>query len=1426
MRSDTSRSRGPVARLADLLAEAADGSRPTSIELAELLWLAGQMEDAGPPPREATAVAAPTEVTPPPVNTSPTAQPTDPGPDPDPAPAPSPAPDDRVPLLLPARAAGDASAASASREAPSGASDTTTSTGQTPVRVPVPPMVTHPLSLQRALRPLKRRVPSPVGQVIDEEATAHRIARLGGHPRGWLPVLRPADERWLRLCLVYDAGPTMPIWRPLVRELHTALAQSGIFRTVELHRAEPDGTVPPQAAHAPTSGRTVTLVISDCMGPQWRDGAAGARWHRTLRRWAAQLPVAVIQPLPERLWRTTALPTTAGSLSAPYPAAPSAALSFTPYAASEAPPDGAVPVPVLEPAGTWLGHWAALVADAGGARLPGAVGWLNHGPSSPAAGADATDITDVTDLTPEDLVLRFRSTASPEAFRLAGHLAVGETQLPVMRLVQAAVEKRPRPQHLAEVILSGMLASGGGAGSYEFRDGVRELLLRTLPRTARGRTRELLARVGGLIDERAGTTPGELRAVAPSGGGAGPRTPLGEAFATVTPESVRQLGGGRDAGLLGDRYRLTQQIGQSGRLWLAEDLRQGGRPVVVQRYPQAPQWLRLDFTRAARQLSRFRHPQVAAVLDYANGEVPYVVMEFIAGRNLSELLADHPNGLPAHLLLDLVPPLARAVSALHTAGLTHGTLSPAFVRLPPQGGAVLCGFTLIPYTEDSGSADLGALGRLVRQMYAGTGEIAAADPFRPSGADAAATPSASEPAARPSRLRPPGAPEPRDIGTGISIGIGIGIGETLLSAVTDLGSSDPDRRRRGLQQLAQLSTPTSHERTYSLLGPLRATGDGRPLATGTGREQAMLCVLLLRRGGEVPLDEMIDGVWGTSNAPDNAPRLLRTYASRLRDALGPDSVVAGDGTYALALPTGPDVVDLFRFQRLHDDARDARFAGDLTRARDLVRAALDLWRGNPLAGVPGPAARATRADINRLRQSLLHTQLELNQELGVTEQEWADLNVLLRAFPHTEDEVLVPHEELPSDQLDDLGVHRETADDQPVTPPTTVTFEYLARPAGRQEDVRQNLGREISHLLIRGGIGPDQFVMRPRPRGWDVTVAPEVQVLHVLTATVNELPAALDVFPVLGLGVTLIHEPDPTVSAPAFPSALRHLLGRDSRRAVVIVSSDLHERLHRSDRLQHRFERVPQSDDWYCEVTTEPPPAPLPHTVEAVLLGFDGTLAQLYTEQSARRAARALTALIADRRDPEAALAGTPLLPEPPPAGSTADRVHPLGVLRPFARHRTLAQELHTRLEEIEMQAALTAKPPPHVAHLLRTLARPEEALRLAVVTDTSPRAVTAYLGAKGLHLPQAGIHGRTSDLTLLMPDPDCPRRALEQLGTPADRCVMVGSSPVEAAAARSLRIAFVGYAPSRTARERLAAAGVRTTVSDLSRLVDLLHGR
>ncbi|WP_327182875.1 SAV_2336 N-terminal domain-related protein [Streptomyces sp. NBC_01334] len=525
-------------RLTALLTAAAD-TTPTPRELAELLWLAGlssdpeeaseRTEPAGPDAADARTERD-TGGTPDAVaggrparadadrtagSTSPRSAPADPA--------------DRVSLHLPTPAPA----------ADSGDGSGGGSAGSRPVLAPAPPMLPHPLALQRALRPLKRTVPSARARLLDGRATADRIARLGAHPDVWLPVLRPARDRWLRLNLVHDTGPTMPVWRPLVRELHTVLAQSGVFRTVTPHPATPDGEAR-QVPH-PADGRTVTLIVSDCMGPQWRPGPAGERWYRTLRHWATRMPLAVVQPLPEHLWPTTALPAEPGLLFSATRAAPLSALTFTPYDPETAPrPGAALPIPVLEPGAPWLANWAALVASPGGARTPGAVAWLPPAPVPP--GTAGPEAADPATLPAQDLVLRFRATASREAFRLAGHLALAVPSVPVMRLVQRAVNRDPRPQHLAEVILSGMLTTvPGPPGSYDFRPGVRDLLLRTLPRTTRGRTRELLDRIGGLIDERAGLTTGEFRAET------GGTDSTAGAFATVSAETVRRLGGSVEA---------------------------------------------------------------------------------------------------------------------------------------------------------------------------------------------------------------------------------------------------------------------------------------------------------------------------------------------------------------------------------------------------------------------------------------------------------------------------------------------------------------------------------------------------------------------------------------------------------------------------------------------------------------------------------------------------------------------------------------------------------------------------------------------------------------------------------------------------------------------------------------------------------------
>ncbi|MGW4545912.1 SAV_2336 N-terminal domain-related protein [Streptomyces violaceorubidus] len=992
----------PLPRLADLLGRAAaTGARPTPLELAELLWLAGQMEPAADQ-RDGPA-SGPRAGQPPPApgadpderpeqdgerdgrrqqherdprgdgdrdadrqrEQGPGQRPWDDGP-----PGPAPSPGSRTPLRLPS---------------PAPAPGTSTAQPHSALLAPAPPMLRHPLALQRSLRPLKRRSAAPVGHEVDESATADRIARLGAAPEWWLPVLRPVRERWLRLHLVHDAGPTMPVWQPLVRELHAALAQSGVFRTVTLHRAEADGTVGGDGAQIPADGRTVMLLISDCMGPQWREGPAGTRWFGALRRWARRSPLAVLQPLPEQLWRDTALPPVPGRLSAPHRAAPSAALAFTPYddAAPRA-PEGAAYLPVLEPGPEWLANWAALVASPGGTPYPGAAAAL-HRPLP----ADADDRTDLARLSAEELVLRFRASASPQAYRLAGHLALGRPDLPVMRLVQAAVEPDPRPQHLAEVILGGLLtAVPGPPGSYAFRPGVRALLLRGLPRTARDRTHELLLRTGGLIDERAGRSPGEFRALVPSREGT-ERADASESFASISEESARQLtvrerpaAASPFPRALGARYRPTRRLIPSGSIWLAEDTgpdrtapepSSAHRTVAIRLHDaDTDPASRQAFLRNAGRLTGLSHPNLVTVLDAGiEDDVPYVVMEHLDGIALGALTRTDDRRLPVPLTVSVGAQLARALTALHRAGLAHGGLEASGVVLLPDGTVRLSLFEpRLASGPGRRSADLRALCDLLLRLTSG-----------------AARPAVPIDSRRLDRLPP-------------------ALRIHYAHALDQLMSTSSAAQARGLELLADPHLLTRAQeayrpRRYRALGPLRVglpDGSTRP----DPEVRALLAMLLLKHGRTVTHEELRWGLWDPGDEPRNPRGEVTRLATRLADVLGPG--VLAKSAHGYALHTSADDLDLVRCDELVRRADAAGLRDAPAEAHALVTEALALWgEAEPLADVPGPAARTARTRLLRLRLALHTKRAELDLTLGEYDRAATELAGLLRSHPHRED---------------------------------------------------------------------------------------------------------------------------------------------------------------------------------------------------------------------------------------------------------------------------------------------------------------------------------------------------------------------------------------------------------------------------------------
>jgi hypothetical protein len=141
---------------------------------------------------------------------------------------------------------------------------------------------------------------------------------------------------------------------------------------------------------------------------------------------------------------------------------------------------------------------------------------------------------------------------------------------------------------------------------------------------------------------------------------------------------------------LAGRYRLADQIsgGSGWTQWKAID-ETLARPVTVLTF--APGFPRIgEVVTAARAASRLTDPRLTQVFDVEdNGESAYVVMEWLTGQPLTDLLGEGP--LESGRAVSLVLESAQALSAAHAAGQAHLRLNPQSLRWTRSGGVKISG---------------------------------------------------------------------------------------------------------------------------------------------------------------------------------------------------------------------------------------------------------------------------------------------------------------------------------------------------------------------------------------------------------------------------------------------------------------------------------------------------------------------------------------------------------------------------------------------------------------------------------------------------------------------------------------------------------------------------------------------------------------
>ena len=171
--------------------------------------------------------------------------------------------------------------------------------------------------------------------------------------------------------------------------------------------------------------------------------------------------------------------------------------------------------------------------------------------------------------------------------------------------------------------------------------------------------------------------------------------------------------------VVGERYKLVRKIGEGGlaSVWEAEHLTLASKIAVKFLHRTGPMQSEASqrFLREARVAASVRHRNVVEIIDFgfADGEIPYMVMEFLHGRTLGELLLER-HKLPFEEAAKVCAGTLRGLAAVHAAGLVHRDIKPDNIFLvdDPEEGfyAKLVDFGL---SRRAGRSDMTAEGTLM-----------------------------------------------------------------------------------------------------------------------------------------------------------------------------------------------------------------------------------------------------------------------------------------------------------------------------------------------------------------------------------------------------------------------------------------------------------------------------------------------------------------------------------------------------------------------------------------------------------------------------------------------------------------------------------------------------------------------------------------
>jgi DNA-binding SARP family transcriptional activator len=167
---------------------------------------------------------------------------------------------------------------------------------------------------------------------------------------------------------------------------------------------------------------------------------------------------------------------------------------------------------------------------------------------------------------------------------------------------------------------------------------------------------------------------------------------------------------------------------------------------------------------------------------------------------------------------------------------------------------------------------------------------------------------------------------------------------------------------------------------FRLLGPLEVLDGDRPVRLGGPKQRAALAILLLSANRVVSVERLADDLYAGA-PPVTAVTQVQRQISELRKVLGADAIETRSPGYVIHVEPGR--LDLDRFERTTHDAAQALEKDDASGGAELLRRALDLWRGAPLADLTYESfAQTAIARLEELRLAALEQRFGAELALG------------------------------------------------------------------------------------------------------------------------------------------------------------------------------------------------------------------------------------------------------------------------------------------------------------------------------------------------------------------------------------------------------------------------------------------------------------